>query len=152
VEICGKNKQWIEGQCERFIRQVARYGFARLFERDAEEHPSEDGQPPRKGERMECSILWDGRDAKIVSGAAIRPLHRGDYTYPIRRYRARLQDGARRHRVEAAGRALSLRTIIRLDQEQEPQRAGGQAGSRGGLGAMKNPGLQAWGFAAMRVS
>jgi hypothetical protein len=56
-----------------------------LFERDAEERPSEDGQPPRKGEKIEYSILWDGRDAKIVSGAAIRPLHHGDYTYPIRR-------------------------------------------------------------------
>ena len=29
VEIVGKSRRWLEQQCERFIRQVARYGFAR---------------------------------------------------------------------------------------------------------------------------
>jgi hypothetical protein len=28
----------------------------------------------RKGERFECSILWDGKDAKIVCGKSIRPM------------------------------------------------------------------------------
>jgi hypothetical protein len=35
---------------------------------------------------------------------------------------------------------------------KEPECAGGEAGSRGGLGALKIPGLQAWRFAAMGVS
>jgi hypothetical protein len=30
--------------------------------------------PCGKGERIACTILWDGKDAKIVRGKAIRPM------------------------------------------------------------------------------
>jgi hypothetical protein len=29
VEVVGKNERWVQEQAERFVRQVARYGFAR---------------------------------------------------------------------------------------------------------------------------
>jgi hypothetical protein len=45
-----------------------------------------------------------------------------------------LQDGARRHRVEAAGLALQLRAHARLAQVQEPRCAGSEARGGGGLG------------------
>jgi hypothetical protein len=43
---------------------------------------------------------------------------------------------ARRHRVEAQGLALPLRTVAGLDQVEEPGGARGEAGSRGGVGPM----------------
>jgi hypothetical protein len=43
-----------------------------VFERDDEHEPTDDGRPPRKGERLGYSILWDGRDAKLVCGGAMR--------------------------------------------------------------------------------
>ena len=49
---------------------------------------------------------------------------------------ARLQDGAGRDRLEAAGIALPIRPIARLAQVQEPGRAGGEAGGGRGLGEM----------------
>jgi hypothetical protein len=74
-----------------FIRQVARYGFARpvpaVFERDDEHEPTDDGRPPRKGERLGYSILWDGRDAKLVCGGAMRPVGNGISSHP--RFRRR---------------------------------------------------------------
>jgi hypothetical protein len=45
-----------------------------------------------------------------------------------------LQDGARRHRVEAAGLALSLRPLARLAQVQEPGGSGSEARGGRGLG------------------
>src|SRR5271166_1076243 len=47
---------------------------------------------------------------------------------------ARLQARPRGHRVEAEGLALPLGALARLDQEQEPGRAGGEARSRRRLG------------------
>jgi bifunctional non-homologous end joining protein LigD len=44
------------------------------------------------------------------------------------------QDGARRHRVEAAGFLVPKQTLARLTQVQEPGRAGSDTGGRGGLG------------------
>jgi hypothetical protein len=52
------------------------------------------------------------------------------------RVRARLQDGTGRHRLEAPRLVLSLWTLTGLDQEQEPERACGEAGSRRGLGPL----------------
>ena len=49
----------------------------------------------------------------------------------------RLQDGPRRHRVEAQGLALPLRPIIRLAQDEEPGVCGGEARSGRRLGAVK---------------
>jgi bifunctional non-homologous end joining protein LigD len=48
-------------------------------------------------------------------------------------FRPRLQDGTRRHRVEAQGLALSLGAFPGLGQDEEPRRARGKAGSGGGL-------------------
>src|SRR5262245_48692218 len=45
-----------------------------------------------------------------------------------------LQDGPRRHRVEAARLALPLRPVEGLAEVQEPGSASGEAGSRGRLG------------------
>jgi hypothetical protein len=47
-----------------------------------------------------------------------------------------LQDGAGRHRVEAEGLALPLGALARLAQDEEPERAGSDARSGGGLGPM----------------
>jgi hypothetical protein len=52
------------------------------------------------------------------------------------RIRARLQDGARRHCVEAQELALPLRPLPGLAQEQEPGVRGGGARGGGGLGQM----------------
>ena len=54
-----------------------------------------------------------------------------------RRLPPRLQDGARRHRVEAQGLALPLRPLARLAQDEEPGVRGGEARSRRGLGTVK---------------
>src|SRR5262245_52368706 len=51
----------------------------------------------------------------------------------------RVQDGARRHRVEAQGLALSLGALASLAQDAEPGGFGGEAGSGGGLGALTAP-------------
>jgi len=61
--------------------------------------------------------------------------HRGRRSY---RVRPRLQDGPRRHRVEAQGLDLSLRPIIRLAQDEEPGLCGGAPGGSGGLGGVAN--------------
>src|SRR5215831_2350513 len=45
----------------------------------------------------------------------------------------RLQDGPRGDRLEAARLALPLRPIAGLAQDEEPGRAGGEAGGGGGL-------------------
>src|SRR5262249_61986229 len=47
---------------------------------------------------------------------------------------ARLQDGPRRHRVEAARVALPIRPVEGLAEVQEPGSASGEARGRGGLG------------------
>jgi hypothetical protein len=61
---------------------AGRYRFARpvsaVFERDDEHEPTDDGRPARKGERLSYSILWDGRDAKLVCGE--KPVSSGDKT------------------------------------------------------------------------
>ena len=49
-------------------------------------------------------------------------------------FRARLQDGAGGHRLQAAGLPLPLRSFSRLAQIQEPGRRLLSAGGRGGLG------------------
>jgi len=53
---------------------------------------------------------------------------------------ARLQARLRGHRVEAAGLALSLRTLASLAEGQKSESAGSEAGSRRGLGALKQNG------------
>src|SRR5215831_14456198 len=50
------------------------------------------------------------------------------------RISARLQDGARRHRLEAARLALPLRSVERLAEVQEPGSASGEARGGRGLG------------------
>jgi hypothetical protein len=50
--------------------------------------------------------------------------------------RPRLQDGTRRHRVEAARLALPLRAIARLAEVQEPSSSGGEARRGKGLGSV----------------
>ena len=50
------------------------------------------------------------------------------------RVRARLQDGPRRHRVEAQGLALPQRPLTRVAEEQEPGLRGGTARGGGRLG------------------
>jgi putative tryptophan/tyrosine transport system substrate-binding protein len=50
------------------------------------------------------------------------------------RFRSRLQNGTRRHRVEAPRLALPLRSLAALDQEQESGGTGGEARGRRGLG------------------
>ena len=61
--------------------------------------------------------------------------------YRMRRWRdrlpPRLQDGARRHRVEAQGLALPLGPLARLAQDEEPGLCGGEARGRRGLGTVK---------------
>jgi hypothetical protein len=52
------------------------------------------------------------------------------------RFPAGLQDGPRRHRVEAARLALPLQSIEGLAQVQEPGSASGEAGGGGRLGEM----------------
>ena len=59
------------------------------------------------------------------------------------RVRARLRARARRHRLEAAQLVLSFRAITGLDQEQEPNGARREAGSRRGLGPLTGRGLDA---------
>ena len=49
---------------------------------------------------------------------------------------ARLQDGARRDRLETAGIALSVGAVAGLAQVQESGGSGGEAGGGGGLGAV----------------
>jgi hypothetical protein len=44
-----------------------------LIERGDEPGPTDSG-PIRKGEEIACTILWDGKDAKVVRGKAIRPM------------------------------------------------------------------------------
>jgi hypothetical protein len=48
---------------------AGRYRFARLvsavFERDDEQEPTDDGRPPRKGERLSYSILWGGEHVHV---------------------------------------------------------------------------------------
>src|SRR5262244_3045952 len=51
------------------------------------------------------------------------------------RLRPRLQDGARRHRVEEARLALSLRSLTILGQVEKPTASGGEE-KRGRLGKM----------------
>src|SRR5262249_34922119 len=50
------------------------------------------------------------------------------------RLRPRLQDGTRRHRLEAQGLHLPLRPLARLAQNEEPGGAGGEARGGGGMG------------------
>src|SRR5262249_46587225 len=56
-----------------------------------------------------------------------------------RRVPARLQDGSRGHRLEAARLVLPLRPLAGLAQDEEPGGAGGEAGSGGGLGTLIAP-------------
>src|SRR5262249_10894823 len=51
-----------------------------------------------------------------------------------RRVPARLQDGSRGHRLEAARLAPPLRPLAGLGPDEEPGGAGGEARGRGGLG------------------
>jgi hypothetical protein len=64
------------GDVPNIVRAAGRYRFARpvsaVFERDDEQEPTDDGRPPCKGEPLGYSILWDGRDAKLVCGGAMR--------------------------------------------------------------------------------
>ena len=78
--------------------------------------------------------------------ARIRP-GQGWPRHPVQRaYRSatarpsspRLQDGARRHRVEAQGLALPFRPLARLAQDEEPDGAGGEAGGGGRLGQARS--------------
>jgi len=74
VVVWGRNRQWVEDQAERLVRQVAPYGFARpvaaVPERDADptaEHGG--GKISRAG-----AIEWDGRDVRLVTGHAMGKL------------------------------------------------------------------------------
>ena len=53
-----------------------------------------------------------------------------------RRIPTRLQDGAGRHCLEAAGIALSVGTLAGLAQVQEPRGARRETRGRGGLGSL----------------
>jgi hypothetical protein len=70
ITIVGKNKGWVTGQAERFVRHIAPYGFARpvrgVLERGDEPGPAHSG-PVRKGETMPCTIDWDGRDVTLTT-------------------------------------------------------------------------------------
>ena len=81
------------------------------------------------------------RKATLASILRQEPARRAPERAPGARLRAdgfpaRLQDGAGRDRLEAAGIALPIGPIAGLAQVQEPARAGGQAGGGGGLGEM----------------
>jgi ATP dependent DNA ligase domain len=76
--------------------------------------------------------------ASVLGGAAV--CSTSAPRAPLRRRLcARLQDGPGGHRVEAAGVALRLRPLEGLAQVQEPERAGGEAGGGGRLGAARSP-------------
>ena len=53
---------------------------------------------------------------------------------------ARLQDGPRRHRVEAEGINLSLGAVFGLGQDEEPRLRGREAGGRRGLAMINRRG------------
>src|SRR5262249_3015450 len=79
-------------------------------------------------------------DKKILSGPlgfcplrALPPSARGRRPD---RFRPRLQDGTRRHRVEAQGLHLPLRPLARLAQDEEPGGTGREARRGRGLGQM----------------
>ena len=65
-------------------------------------------------------------------GLAPQRAHRSRRSH---RVRARLQDGTRRHCVEAQGLGLSFGALARLAQDEEPGGSGGEAGGGRGLGA-----------------
>src|SRR5262249_54814359 len=72
-----------------------------------------------------------------AAGGPSEPTDQRAYFRARRRHvPARLQDGSRGHRLEAARLALPLRPLARLAQDEEPSSAGGEARGRAGLGAM----------------
>jgi ATP dependent DNA ligase domain len=71
--------------------------------------------------------------AKASPGIRFNEPHRGRRPD---RLRACLQDGARRYRLEAQGLALSLGSLARLAQDEEPGLRRREAGGGGGLGAV----------------
>ena len=71
------------------------------------------------------------------------------------RVRAGLPAGPRRHRLEAEGLALSLRTLTVLAQDEEPSERGGAAGGGRGLGTLidgKEPGVASFKVPAFQCS
>jgi hypothetical protein len=77
VEIAGKNRGWVCSQAERLVRQIAPYGFVRpvaaILTRGDEPGPTISG-PIRKGEQIYCTIDWDGKEARLITGRAMRGL------------------------------------------------------------------------------
>ena len=62
---------------EAFVRQIAPYGFVRpvaaMLTRGNEPGPTISG-PIRKGEKIHCTIDWDGQDARLITDRAMRRL------------------------------------------------------------------------------
>ena len=77
VIIAGRNRGWVMTQAESFVRKIAPYGFVRpvpaLLSRDAEPGPTISG-PLRPAVRIACTIDWDGREAHLIEGGAMRQL------------------------------------------------------------------------------
>jgi hypothetical protein len=70
-----KNRRWVQEQAESFVRQVARYGFARplpaLLERADEPGPTDSG-PIRNDQKIACTMVWDGTEACSKPGRLVR--------------------------------------------------------------------------------
>jgi hypothetical protein len=76
--------------------------------------------------------------ASLLRGSLPGLQYNQHLTHPGDIVPARLRYGPRRHRVEAAGLTLHFRPLEGLAQVQEPERAGGEAGGRGGVEPMMN--------------
>jgi hypothetical protein len=82
VWIEGKGRQWVEEKAERFVRQVAPYGFVRPMEASLQRAAEAD---PIKGETRHAttkaySILWDGKDVTLVEASSMRKIENRSQT------------------------------------------------------------------------
>ena len=93
---------------------------------------------------LQCAATLEKSGRSLVATSAVKPKMpvlggRGRTRRSVacrRRDRvpARLQAGSRGHRVEAAHRALPVRAVTGLDQDEEPGQPGDAAGARGQRG------------------
>ena len=96
-----------------------------MIRRGSAEAGSADGSAnPCQGQVRSAFVVIAGVGqpaARISAGGAVQC---ASHASRRRRVRARLQDGARRHRVEAAGLELPLRSHQRMARVREPGSAG----------------------------
>lgn len=80
VEVTGRDQNWVFGQAADLLRHVAPHGLPTalnaVLRRDAEPGPTADG-PLRPAVHRNVKIDWNGREATLITGRAMRPMTQG---------------------------------------------------------------------------